>query len=110
MEPWIPWIFVVTGALFVVLGIPLALGKVPPNWFYGFRTPKTLSRSDIWYAANRAAGVDFTIAGVAMTVVSLAMALTCRDRPLLVVAVNLALMSAAMIVVTVRAFVHLRRL
>jgi uncharacterized membrane protein len=42
--------------VFAALAAPLALGKVPPNGFYGFRTPKTLSSPDIWYPANRIAG------------------------------------------------------
>ena len=40
----------------VVLSIPMILDRVPPNGAYGFRTPKTLSSEDVWYAANRAAG------------------------------------------------------
>jgi uncharacterized membrane protein len=40
----------------LALSIPMILGKVSPNKAYGFRTPKTLSSPEIWYAANRAAG------------------------------------------------------
>jgi hypothetical protein len=36
--------------------IPMALGLVPPNRWYGFRTPKTRASPDIWYPANRACG------------------------------------------------------
>jgi hypothetical protein len=43
-------------AIVILLSIPMVLGKVPPNRFYGFRTPKTLSSPDIWYRANRASG------------------------------------------------------
>lgn len=47
----------------IALAIPLILQKVPPNPFYGFRLPKTQSDPRIWYAANRAAGVNLAIAG-----------------------------------------------
>lgn len=43
-------------ATVALLAIPMALGKVPPNGLYGFRTSKTLSSPEIWYPANRAAG------------------------------------------------------
>lgn len=63
--------FTVVGVTFVLLGLPLKHEKVPPNWFYGFRTPKTLSSNEIWYAVNRVAGIDMIRAGVVITAVSL---------------------------------------
>lgn len=39
-----------------LVAVPMVLGKVPPNGFYGFRTPKTLSSAAIWYPANRFSG------------------------------------------------------
>jgi len=50
-------------AVMVLLALPMALGKVPPNQLYGFRTPKTLSSPDIWYSANRIAGWFMVLAG-----------------------------------------------
>jgi uncharacterized membrane protein len=47
----------------VVFGLPMALGLVPPNRFYGFRTRKTLSSADVWYPANRVSGWSLVIAG-----------------------------------------------
>lgn len=35
-----------------LLAIPLVLGWVPPNHFYGFRTPRTLANRDLWYRVN----------------------------------------------------------
>jgi hypothetical protein len=49
----------------VVFGIPMALGLVPPNRFYGYRTRKTLSSVDVWYRANRVCGRCMAIAGFA---------------------------------------------
>src|ERR1700680_2010080 len=50
-----------------LLTVPLALGKVPPNRFYGFRTQKTPSSPAIWYPANRIMGW-FMIAANALPV------------------------------------------
>jgi len=50
-------------AVCIVLAIPMAAGIVPPNWFYGFRTRKTLSDPRIWYAANRYSGFYLLAAG-----------------------------------------------
>ena len=50
--------------LIIAISIPLMLGKVPRNHWYGFRTPKTLSSDAIWYPANRIGGKYLCIAGV----------------------------------------------
>jgi len=50
--------------LVAVLGVPLMLDWIPPNRFYGFRTPSTLASPQIWYDVNRATGVALLIAGV----------------------------------------------
>ena len=36
--------------------VPLILRKVPPNRFYGFRTPATLSSPEVWYPVNAFSG------------------------------------------------------
>ncbi|MDA1311693.1 MAG: SdpI family protein [Acidobacteria bacterium] len=54
----------------VVLSIPLILQKVPRNPIYGFRTPKTLSNDTIWYPANKTAGWDLLLAGVAILILT----------------------------------------
>jgi SdpI/YfhL protein family len=48
-----------------VLAIPMVLGLVPPNRYYGFRTPKTLGSADVWYKANRICGYCLALAGIA---------------------------------------------
>ena len=45
--------YVIFGILMAVLAIPLLLDKVPPNPWYGFRVPSTLSDPTLWYKANR---------------------------------------------------------
>ncbi len=59
------------GLLLVGLGIPMYLEKVPPNRFYGFRTPLTLTNDEVWYAANKLGGKSVTVAGVVMVVLAL---------------------------------------
>jgi uncharacterized membrane protein len=49
--------FAVPAALFFIAALPLALGLLPPNRYYGFRTAKALSDKKIWYAVNRVTGL-----------------------------------------------------
>jgi hypothetical protein len=63
-------LFVVGGTtgltgLAVGFGIPMALGLVPPNRFYGYRTRRTLSSVDVWYRPNRVCRWSLAIAGIA---------------------------------------------
>jgi uncharacterized membrane protein len=69
------------GLLFAGLGVPLALGRVPPNSTYGFRTARTLSDPAVWYAVNRSSGQDLIVAGVVIAVTAIAMASLLRGRP-----------------------------
>jgi uncharacterized membrane protein len=43
-------------ALMIAFSVPMVLGKVPPDGFYGFRTRKTLSSPSVWYPANKMYG------------------------------------------------------
>jgi hypothetical protein len=54
--------FAVPAVILFVVAVPLVFGLVPRNRFYGFRTPKTLSDENTWYAVNRIAGVAMMIA------------------------------------------------
>jgi uncharacterized membrane protein len=56
--------------LTIALSIPMVLGKIPPNRFYGFRTRKTLSNPEVWYRANRLAGIDLIVASLASLLAS----------------------------------------
>lgn len=57
--------------LLIILSIPMILGKIRPNVWYGFRTRKTLSDERIWYAANQYAGKTLLFAGIVMIVGSM---------------------------------------
>jgi uncharacterized membrane protein len=57
-------LFSLVGVLYIGLGIPLLLGRVRPNSWYGCRTRKTMSDEKIWYAVNRVTGRGLIIAGI----------------------------------------------
>ncbi len=48
--------FLIPSILFLIVSIPLVVGKIPANRYYGVRTRKTLSDDRIWYASNRLGG------------------------------------------------------
>ena len=48
--------------LMAILCLPMALGLIPPNGVYGYRTTASMSSPEAWYASNQAAG----LAGVAL--------------------------------------------
>ena len=52
------------GVLCIALGIPLALGKVKRNSFYGFRIAKTLNDESVWYRVNKFTGKAFIGSGL----------------------------------------------
>ena len=54
--------------LMILVSVPMVMRRLPPNGIYGFRTPKTLSNPQIWYQANRLAGLNL-IVGAILTMV-----------------------------------------
>jgi hypothetical protein len=63
----------VVGVVTVTLCIPMALGRVPRNDLYGFRTGKTLSSDEVWYPANRLSGR----AGIVCATISICFSALC---------------------------------
>jgi len=57
--------------IFVLIGLPMALGLVPPNAFYGIRTAETLAVDEIWYAANSVAGTAAVVFGLTGTAINI---------------------------------------
>ena len=103
--------FALLGLGLGALGVPLALGRVPPNGSYGFRTPKTLSSPDVWYAANRIQGIDLCVAGPAISVSTVVLFLAWRRADVALLALTDAgIMTAALVVAAGHSFVELRRL
>ena len=48
--------FFIPSVILIIIAIPLVIGRIPRNRFYGVRTCKTLSDDGTWYAANRFGG------------------------------------------------------
>ena len=57
-------ITVIVPLIMVALSIPMIAGWIGRNYFYGFRTPRTLSSDTVWYPANRVAGLLMLCAGL----------------------------------------------
>ncbi len=53
---------IVLPPLTLLIAIPMALGWVKPNPWYGVRTRKTRSSPELWYRANRMGGIYLTVA------------------------------------------------
>lgn len=51
--------FFVPSVISCVLAIPLILGLIPPNRWYGFRTARTLPDERVWYRVNTVGGWAF---------------------------------------------------
>lgn len=68
-------LFAVVGLVLAAISIPLIRRKIPPNYFYGCRTRKTLSDPKIWYEANHISGKDFFLSGVLVFAASMGMLL-----------------------------------
>ena len=68
-------VFVGGGLLMIVLAIPLILRRVKPNYWYGFRTRKTLTNERVWYAVNAHAGWRLLISGIFITFAAIGLAL-----------------------------------
>ncbi|MCB8936362.1 MAG: SdpI family protein [Anaerolineae bacterium] len=103
--------YVVFGLLLVALSIPMLLDKVPPNPWYGFRVPSTLSDEKLWYKANRYIARGLLATGIITVVGALALYLLMPGLPVDTYAwLVLAVFGAPMIVTVVAGFRYLRRL
>jgi uncharacterized membrane protein len=104
-------LFALVGLLFVGLSIPLIQNPVPPNRFYGFRTPKTLSDTKIWYEVNHISGNDLLVAGALITSSSLTMLVFARAwNPEHVALTLLLIMVLSLVGVLVHGLAVLRRM
>ncbi len=60
----------VTGIIIAGVSLPLVFRKIPPNGFYGFRTPRTVSDQNIWYQANWFAGWALLLAALVIEIIA----------------------------------------
>ncbi len=61
-------VFSLSGLLLAVLSVPLIMGKVEPNPWYGFRVAKTLSNHAVWYPVNAYAAKRLLLVGIGIIV------------------------------------------
>ena len=47
-----------------LLSVPLALGRVPPNAYYGFRIAATRASPEAWFRVNRFGGIGMVLASL----------------------------------------------
>jgi len=90
-------------AVIFVLGILLVFRLVPPNRIYGFRTPTTLSRPDIWYRANVFAGLALMVAAAVAAAIILFV-------PQLSAATAAVVLVALVLCATAASFAYLKRI
>ncbi len=57
-------LYVLMFLLFIGISIPLIQKRIRPNFWYGFRTRKTLRNPEVWYPANAYGGKLLLIASV----------------------------------------------
>jgi uncharacterized membrane protein len=96
--------------LIALLGLPMWLRMVPPNGWYGFRTPTTLSNRRVWYASNEASGRYLVTAGCVSLLVNVGASLLIR-KPLADL-ISVSAFFGAIVVAVIASFVtlaHIKR-
>lgn len=76
----------VVGAMLMAMGNVLPRAK--PNWWFGIRTPWTLSCERVWVRTHRVAGYSLAVAGLALVVAAFATAPWARIMIVAAVAVG----------------------
>ena len=61
-------LFTLSGLVLIGISIPLIQRRVKPNYWYGFRTRRTLDNPEIWYDVNAHAGKRMLASGLMTTV------------------------------------------
>ncbi len=70
-------------AIILILGsLPMVLGKVKPNPWYGVRLPETMDDPELWYKANKYGGILLLIVGILILIATLATYFVPRISPL----------------------------
>ncbi len=106
-------VFMGFGLLLIGISIPLLYGKIGPNWFYGFKTKKTLSDREIWYKANKYIAKDFIKLGSMIALynlIFLILFILQIDIVFVISASSIVLLVGGAVVVAVRGLLYLRKL
>ncbi|HXG58919.1 MAG TPA: SdpI family protein [Thermoanaerobaculia bacterium] len=93
--------FVAAGVLLIVVAIPMALRRVPPNGLYGLRVPATFASERVWYEANARSGRDLLCAGAGQIVLAVGLRAVPAIREGAYALINGGIMVVALLVLTV---------
>src|SRR5262245_57937165 len=105
------WFYAAMGFVLILVSVPMIIERVPPNRWYGFRTPRTQSDPKVWYPANRIAGQYFAFAGFLVVLAALVVALLHKQMTPTTGATILLLVGIGSIAgATVLSFLALRRI
>jgi uncharacterized membrane protein len=63
------------GVLVILVAIPLAKRRIPPNRWYGFRVPATFADREVWFETNAQAGRDLIYLGLLLVLVAFGLAM-----------------------------------
>lgn len=74
------------GPVLVVVALPLLFRVVPPNYFFGFRTPATLRTRSVWYDVNALTAKHLLALGLCLIVLELVLPPSLRIRTLQITA------------------------
>jgi uncharacterized membrane protein len=102
-------LYLIGSGLLAALGLPLQRGWVPPNRWYGFRTKRTLSDREIWYAVNRVTGFWLLATGAA-TAASATIAHFQEIDLLIAACINAATYGVGLLLMAICSIVRLRNL
>jgi len=61
-------LFASMGVVLTAISIPLIQRRIKPNYWYGFRTRRTLSDPVVWYEVNAYAGKRLLVSGLITTI------------------------------------------
>jgi len=64
--------FAIPAFILFIVAVPLALGLIPRNRLYGFRTRTTLADDSTWFRVNRFAGFGIMVASAIYAAVAAA--------------------------------------
>jgi uncharacterized membrane protein len=104
-------LFLCVGGVLCMISLPLILGRIGPNPFYGLRVKRTLDDPAVWYPANRVAAWWMLAAGALLMLVAAGVYLLLPRVGFVTYALTcLGTLVVALAVGFVRAWRYLRRL
>lgn len=103
-------LFTLSGLLLISLAIPLIQEKIKPNWFYGFRVPKTINNPHIWYPVNKYGGWWLLGMGALTALTALILAVIPGMDVLIYVSVISLIIGVYTLVMSVALFRYLNRI